>query len=185
MSATLRSSMAHAAGWSRRGGPYFPLPAGTLLVVWVALIGIAVVGSAMFGASLSLVLPQWNVWSSAAWLVLSAGLAWVVFIPALASVSRESFAVCFHVSLLTMAAGEAVLVAGAALNVALWLASVTAHAAVINYTTVAFSNVVMITVLATLLARRGVPAWKSIAVWLVALNGTGALLFLLFARLLS
>jgi hypothetical protein len=176
--------MAHAAGWSRRGGPYFPMPAGTLLVVWIALIAIAVVGSALFGASLSLVLPVWNGWSGAAWLVLSAGLAWVVFIPALSWISGEALAVCFHVSLLTMAGGEAVLVIGAALNLALSLVSATAHAVVINYTIVACSNVVMIAILATLLSRRGVPAWKSIAVWLVALNGTGTLLFAVLAPLL-
>jgi hypothetical protein len=176
--------MAHAAGWSRRGGPYFPMPAGTLLVVWLGLIGIAVGGSGIFGASLSLVLPAWNLWSGAAWLILSAGLAWVFFIPALAYFSRESLAVCFHVSLLTMAAGEVVLVSGALLNLALWLSSATQHAAVINMGVVACSNVVMVAVLATLLARRGVPAWKSVAVWIVALNGTGALLFTLFARVL-
>lgn len=181
---TLRSSMAHAAGWSRRGGPYFPLPASTLLVVWLGLIAIAVTGSGIFGASLSLVLPAWKLWSGAAWLILSAGLAWVVFIPALAWGTRESLAVCFHVSLLTMAAGEIVLITGALLNAALWAIAATHHAAAINASVVACSNVVMAAVLATLLAHRGVPAWKSLAVWILALNGTGTLLFTFFAQLL-
>ncbi len=176
--------MAHAAGWSRRGGPYFAMPAGTLLTVWLMLIGIAVAGSGIFGASLSLVLPEWNVWSGAAWLILSAGIAWLVFIPALAHFCRESLAVCFHVSLITMAAGELVLTTGALLNLCLWASAATHHAALINASVVACSNVVMAAVLATLLARRGVPVWKPLTVWMVALNGTGALLFTLFARLL-
>jgi len=86
-----------------------PLPYAT----WGALTGIAVAGSAVYGASLSLVLPRWRPTGGALWLALSAGAGWCVFGPALVVVTRRDPFVLAHACLVTMAYGEGVLVGGA------------------------------------------------------------------------
>ena len=87
----------------------------------------------------------------------------------------------FDESLVTMAWGEAVLACGALLN----LAHLGGDAVTRNVIAVAISNVVMATHLTHALRRRGVRIATTLALWVVALDGSGALLFALFARLLE
>lgn len=149
---------------------------------WAGLVIVALVGSAQYGASLALVLPGWG-WSGAAiWLTLSAGLAWCLFIPALVLATRLSLVECIEASLRTMAAGEVILASGTAANLLLWRAGTLCNAEAINLLIVAISNVTMAAALATQLRRR-VPVSRTVAVWMLALNGSGAVFFAAFHRI--
>ena len=150
-----------------------PLPVGQ----WSLLTAVAVAGSCLFGASLSLVLPGWSIASGAAWLAISAGLAWCVFIPSLSALTRIPFAVCCHACLIAMGGGEVVLASGALVNAVLWLRHATELAVVINAGTVLLSNIAMAVLLAMQLHGRGAPIGRILAAWMLILNGSGALLF--------
>ncbi len=143
---------------------------------WAILVGVAVVGSLFFGASLALVLPHWTFSGAALWLSLSAGLAWCVFIPALTVGGRLGVAESIDASLQTMAAGEVVLTAGTLANLLLARTGGFAHAAPINALIVAISNLAMATVLVRILRDR-VPARRAVLLWMLFLNGSGALFF--------
>lgn len=157
-----------------------PLP----LRFWALLLAVAVGGSCVYGGSLSLVLPTWNAGPAAAWLAVSAGLAWCVFIPSLCALLRLPLGVCFHVCLVAMGGGEVVLTSGALVNVLLRMQHVTEYAVAINVGIVAVSNVVMAALLAVELHRRGVPMRRTFAAWMLILNGGGALFFAALYRLL-
>lgn len=86
------------------------------LPTWAGLVSIAVGGSAIYGASLSLRFPGWRPAKGALWLALSAGLGWCVFGPSLLLVTRRNAFACAHACLVTMAYGEAVLLSAAAAN---------------------------------------------------------------------
>jgi hypothetical protein len=87
--------------------------------LWGSLATIAVGGSLVYGASLSLLFHRWRPGRSALWLALSAGGGWCIFGPLLVLVSRRRVQTCAQACLTTMTYGEAVLVSGAAVNV--WL----------------------------------------------------------------
>ncbi len=165
---TLRSRLALGQSWGLRA----------------LLFLVALAGSVVYGASLSLVLPAWGAVPAAAWLALSAGLAWAVFIPALAWITRARLWRCLDASLVTMAAGEVVLMSGVLVNGMLWMLGVPQNAAAVNAGVVAISNVTMATMLACILRAVGVPIWKTVTAWMLVLNGSGLLLFLVFHQLL-
>jgi hypothetical protein len=150
---------------------------------WVGLTFIAVVGSLIYGASLSLVFPQWRLSAGAIWFALSAGLGWCVFGPMLLLLTRRNAFTCAHACLVTMAYGEAVLVSGATVNALLRLTGITNPTA-FNVVCVALSNVIMAATLSLQLQAIGVPVWKTLLAWMVILNGSGAMFFYLFLKLL-
>jgi hypothetical protein len=150
-----------------------PLP----LRKWLTLTGVAIGGTCLYGASLSLVLPSWNLLTAAVWLAVSAGAAWGVFIPLLHGITRVPFLTCFDACLTTMAGGEVVLMSGALVNGLLCELHVTAHALWINAAIVAISNLAMLAILARLLWRRRVPPRITAALWMLILNGSGAIAF--------
>jgi hypothetical protein len=148
------------------------------------LVAVAVGGSCLYGGSLALVRPGWSTGAAAVWLALSAGLAWCVFIPFLWRATRLPLATCFHACLIAMAGGEVVLCSGALVNVLLAARHVTEHAGGINLAIVGISNVVMLAILAVILLGHGIPVRRTAAWWMVILNGSGALFFAVFFRLL-
>ena len=152
------------------------------LGLWTALVGFAVVGSCVFGASLSLVLPAWDMARTAGWFAVSAGLAWCVFIPGLRFCLGVPWLRACHVALVTMAGGEVILCSGAFANILLTVTHSTAHAGVFNTGTVAISNVAMCLLLAAQLRGDGIPARRTVAAWMLVLNGSGALFFALLFR---
>jgi hypothetical protein len=86
--------------------------------------------------------------------------------------------------MVTMVYGEAVLILGAVLNFAayrLWHAEnalrLGALAIPLNFSFVGLANVLMACVLAVQFEGLGVSAWRTLACWMVCLNGVGALLF--------
>jgi hypothetical protein len=149
---------------------------------WSAFIGVAVGGSLLYGASLSWVLPGWGAGDAAVWLALSAGLAWCVFIPALYAATELQWRDCFDACLVTMALGEVVLASGALVNALLRFHAMTTNAALINGLVVALSNIVMAGVLTRLLRPRGVAVGRTVALWTLALNGSGAVFFFVLHR---
>lgn len=138
----------------------------------------------MYGSSLALVLPGWSAGAAAAWLAVSAGLAWAVFIPFLWRASRLPFVTCFYACLIAMAAGEVVLCSGALVNVLLAASHAVEFAMAINLAIVGISNVVMLAILSAILRCHGVPISRTVAWWMVVLNGSGALLFAVLHRFL-
>lgn len=159
-------------------------PSNAIARRWLVLAAFAIGGSLSYGASLALVLPGWEIAKAALWLALSAGLAWCVFVPALRAGTGVSWRECCESSLLTMAFGEVALISGVLVNATLWRLGLTGHAVAINALIVALSNVVMAAMLATLLRGRGVAPQRTIGLWLLALNGSGAVLFFAFFQLL-
>ena len=155
--------------------------------LWAGLAAIAVGGSLVYGASLSLLFHRWRPRRSALWLALSAGGSWCIFGPLLVLVTRRRAQTCVQACLTTMAYGEAVLVSGAAINVWLRLQSSFKETVLArwNLALVGISNLVMVTALTRQLRALGVPAWKTLLSWMVVLNGSGTLLFGLFRRLLQ
>jgi hypothetical protein len=152
---------------------------------WGWLVGIAVGGSALFGGSLSLVLPRWRARGGAAWLALAAGGGWCVFGPVLVLVSGRRALSCAQAALVTMAYGEAVLTVGAATNLVLRVSGLARKVKPgwLNLGWVGLSNLVMALVLTRQLQALGVPAWRTLACWLLALDGSGASFFWALRRL--
>lgn len=155
-------------------------------LIWLLLTGVAVIGSCIYGASLSLVLPQWRPTAGAAWLALSAGLGWCVFGPTLVVVTGRNPFTLAHACLVTMAYGEVVLVLGAVLNLLLRMTNLLTliPPGPFNMAWVALSNFVMATVLTHQLNAIQVPPWKTLLIWMIGLNGSGAVFFWWFQRLL-
>jgi hypothetical protein len=173
------SSLGTAAGHARQR--YVPYR------LWGTLSATALGGSLLFGAALGVSFPAWRAGRGAAWLALSAGLSWLLFGPLLVRVTRHGLLTCAHACLVTMAYGEMVLAPGAAL---LWLRAswpdlFPLSPAMWGAGLVGVSNVVMAAVFAAQLTALRVSLGRALACWLVALDGTGALLFALFARLLQ
>ena len=148
------------------------------------LVAVAVGGSCLYGASLSWTLPGWSAGGSAVWMAVSAGLAWLVFIPALAIVARRSLACCLDASLLAMAVGEVVLIAGAGMNALVLMRPSAAVAIALNSFIVAFSNITMAAFLAVQLRWVQVPPSRTLLAWCFILNGSGAVTFVAFHHFL-
>ena len=165
MPQTLRRTVGHA---TTRGLP---------IRLWSALVLLAVFGSMAFGASLALETRDFETWQLAVWFAGAAGAAWCVFIPSTVRLSEESWRRCVHIALLTMAAGEIVLISGAAVHLLLWLGGVAPAGAMLHVLTVALSNVVMAAVFAVQFRSCGVPLWKPLVWWMLILNGAGAFFF--------
>jgi hypothetical protein len=155
--------------------------------LWSVFIAIAVGGSLVYGASLNLLFRSIRPGRSALWFALSAGGGWCFFGPFLVLLSRRRARTCAHACLTTMTYGEAVLVNGAGINLLFSFKGgfKKAFLARWNFALVGLSNLVMVTVLTSQMRTLGVPAWKTLFSWFAVLNGSGALLFVLFRRLLQ
>lgn len=154
------------------------------LRLWAGLLLFAVFGSLAFGASLTLAAPDLATWRLAIWFAGAAGAAWCIFIPAIIQLSGESWRSCAQIALVTMAAGEIVLIGGAALHLCLWLCGAAPAGASLHILAVVLSNVAMAAVFTVQFRERGVPIWKPLVWWMTILNGTGALFFALGYSLL-
>lgn len=155
--------------------------------LWSGLIAIAMGGSLIYGASLSLIFHRWRPGRSALWLALSAGGSWCLFGPFLILFSRRRARTCAHAYLITMAYGESILISGAIINLLFSLKSDIKKTFLLrwNISLIGISNLVMVTALTNQLRALGVPIWKTLFSWIAVLNGSGALLFSLFYRLLQ
>ena len=156
-----------------------------MMPVWALFFLIAVLGSLLFGASMSLVFPGLELGAGALLILLSAGLGWFVFGPLLLLVSRKPALLCAHACMVTMAYGEAVLALGALGNLLLWAAGLTASLATLwNSLALLAGNLTMAAVLASQLRVLGVPLRSTLLLWVLGLNGSGAFFFWFFSRVL-
>ena len=183
----LSRSIFHPAQQTRAFHEEIALPRGSWpWRVWVGFFAIAVGVSLLFGASLGAAMPQWDLWRGALWLTLSAGLAWFVLGPALWLFTGLPIATIAHACLVTMVWGEMALAVGAAANFSQVrfgaLESGVVHPAAPSIAAVAASNILMAAVLSLQLRRLGEPVWKTLLIWLLALDGSGAAFFWLFHR---
>ena len=154
-----------------------------LLSRWALLTSVVLIGSAWYGGSVAHALGI-DFSRGALWLVASTGISWCIFGPLLIAVTRKSAIDCADACLVTMVAGIAVLSIGGMVNVA--AAGVSGfHAAPFNWAVVGVSNVMMAVVLAKRLGRLRVPWPSTIAVWLLGLDGVGAVMFYLFRHLIG
>ncbi|HEX5323448.1 MAG TPA: hypothetical protein VFW40_06660 [Capsulimonadaceae bacterium] len=150
----------------------------------LALLGLAIGGSLLYGASLSLVFPHQAAVGASLWLALSAGLSWCIFLPALVIVAKRPIPACVAICLVTMAVGEAFLVAGALGNLLLAYVPVVSPIT-FNCSCVGLANATMAVAMTRQMAVLRVPAWKTLLLWLVVLDGAGALFFYLLRFLLE
>jgi hypothetical protein len=153
---------------------------------WITLVAIAVLGSGFYGATLGLVIDGWRLGEGALLLTLSAGLAWCVFGPTLLAATRLPAFCGAHACLVTMAYGEAILAVGAAVNMLSWATGLKpADSVAFNIAWVALSNLVMASTLSFQLLAVNIPVWKTLSIWMLALNGSGFLFFLLLKYILE
>ncbi len=168
---------------------------------WGVLAAIAVGGSCAYGASLGLALPRRRPVPSAIWLTCAAGLGWCALGPALVWGTGRRVAACVQACLVTMAYGEGVLALGAAANVVRRMAAGPARKPArstpqpiepaqaagmvrLNLGIVALANGLMAVGLAAQLRALGVPARKTLLLWVTVLDGSGALAAWVLRRLL-
>ncbi len=153
--------------------------------MWFGLAVLAVAGSMLYGASLGVVRPEWSQ-GGAALVTLSAGLSWCLLGPALAVVTCKRLESLAHATLVSMAAGEVVLLLMALANVILSFDAVLLASPSLlnlawsaNLAGLAGANLLMAAVLAWQLREVHVPPWKTLVTWLVVLDGGGLVLCLL------
>ena len=154
-----------------------------VLARWALLTSIVVIGSAWYGASVAHALGI-TYSRGALWLIASTGLSWCVFGPFLIAVTRKSAVECADACLVTMTAGIAVLAIGGIVN----MTATGAHgfsATVFNCAWVGFSNIVMAIVIVRRFASIGVIWYKTLGVWVLGLDGAGAIMFWLFRHLIG
>ncbi len=164
------------------GGKPAHLPIGA----WTVFAAIAVAGSFAYGVSVARVVPGWDMWRGGLWVVISTAPAWPILGVGLIRLTKTPLWFCFHACLVTMTYGIVILLTGAGLNWMLGMSGVFERVDPVryNYAVVGVSNVVMALVLAEQMAIAGVRWWRTISIWMVCLNGTGAILFWLFHRLI-
>lgn len=137
------------------------------LATWGWLAAIAVAGTVFYGSTL----PR----GTALQLLGATGLSWCLFGPALVGISRRRISTCAHACLVTMAYGIGVLAVGAGVNLLL------RPGPLFNAAWVGLSNAVMAAALVRQMATVGVRWWKTLAVWVVVLDGVGLVLFRTFS----
>lgn len=153
--------------------------------IWIGLVAIAVGGSCLYGASLAYAMREGQLSRGALWLALSAGCAWAIFIPTLSLVTGRRLLSCAHAGLITMAYGELVLVSAALINLLLGSRLLPLNAAFFNICAILCSNIVMAIALTKQMSLLGIAPPRVIICWICVLNGSGALFFWCYYRLLQ
>lgn len=152
--------------------------------LWSKLSLIAIGGSLIYGASIAMVSDGWQLGRGALWLTLSAGLSWIIFMPILAWSLKLRLGAILQACLITMAYGEMVLVGGAMINLIIKYLYYDVDVLVVNLTIIGISNLVMMTALAKQLKVLNISWQHTIKLWLLVLNGSGAIFFMIFKKLL-
>jgi len=153
------------------------------LTRWALLTSIVFAGSAWYGASVAHALGI-SYSHGALWLIASTGLSWCIFGPLLIAVTRKTAIDCADACLVTMTAGIAVLAVGGIVNISMTGAP-GFGAATFNQTWVGLSNIVMAAVIVRRFSLLNVAWYKTLAIWVLGLDGAGALMFWLFRHLIG
>lgn len=149
---------------------------------WVVFGALAVTGSIIYGASVARVVPGWTMGRGGLWMLLSAALSWAILGYALMRLTRTPLSFCIHVCLVTLVYGVAILQLGALLNWALVERGFfdTFDPVRYNIMVVGVSNIVMALVLAEQMAVADIGFLRSVVIWVLFLNGSGAVSFWAF-----
>ena len=150
---------------------------------WAFLTSIVFAGSAWYGGSVAHALGI-TYGRGALWLIASTGLSWCIFGPLLIAVTRRTAALCADACLITMTAGIAVLAVGGIVNVSM-AGGPGFDASTFNWAWVGVSNIVMVTVIVHRFSLLKVVWYRPLAVWVLGLDGAGALMFWLFRHLIG
>ncbi|WP_051541157.1 DoxX-like family protein [Caldalkalibacillus mannanilyticus] len=149
---------------------------------------LAFAGSAIYGTSLSLLFPRWSVSSGSLWIILSAGIGWFVlwggtFLLHGKKVNMISF---IAVSLAVMRYGIVVLLFASLVNLFFysWGLESGLTLIILNILMVVISNIIMGYVFVQKLKEQSLTVKQSLLLWMVFLNGAGAVLFTIFWRVL-
>ena len=149
---------------------------------WLLHSSLAVGGSLIFGGSLNRALPRWSQRGAAWWLTLSSGAGWLVLGPALLLASRGNINSCIQACLVSMSYGETILLIAALLN---YVLKSQAYAQQRNLLLVLIANLSMATALAEQLSMIKLARWQTWLLWMLLLNGTGAVCFYRLHHLLA
>jgi len=160
-----------------------PSQTRSLLTRWALLTSIVFAGSAWYGASVAHALGI-GYSRGGLWLIASTGLSWCIFGPLLIAVTRRTVAQCVDACLINMTAGIGILAVGGIVN----LSMTGAHgfdAVTFNQGWVGLSNIVMAAVIVHRFSLLNVAWYRTLAVWVLGLDGAGALMFWLFRHLIG
>jgi len=153
------------------------------LALWSRCVGIAVLGSILFGLSLIKVHPELDPLGSSLWFTLSAGVAWILFGPILWLATGLPWKVLAQACLVTMVYGEMVLITGACFQSVAGVAWISAAGVLVTAGWILLSNLVMAAALAAQLSAVGISFKRSLLLWIFGLNGLGAAFFYLLRDL--
>ena len=137
---------------------------------WIWFVVFAIVGTPIYALSI----PKGCAGIPFMVFYISTGISWCLFGSALVLITRRRISTCAHACLVTMTYGIGVLSVGAGINVLL------RPGPLFNALWVALSNVIMAAALVRQLATVGVRGWRTLATWVVFLDGVGAVLFWMF-----
>ncbi|MEM9478867.1 MAG: hypothetical protein AAGA58_04300 [Verrucomicrobiota bacterium] len=153
---------------------------------WFALVALAFAGTAAYAASGAPFLPAVPAWESMIILVIATGGAWVVFGLGAVLWLHLRFAETARISLLTMAVGEAVLLATATVNAALFLLGYGAGpiTATVNIAGLMAADALMAITMTHYFVRAGLHPLHAAVLWIGALHGTAIVLALVASHVL-
>jgi|GEM_PF-1473065 hypothetical protein len=147
---------------------------------WLGLGAGAVLGSLVYGASLGAALPKGSAGDAAWKLTLATGPSWLLLGLASWLFLRPRQITLWQLAqtcLVTMNYGIAVLLAGTPLNLLLAAKQKRSVSTPSNLGLIFLSNSCMLWLFVRQLKALGVPAWQAVLLWMLVLNGCGALLF--------
>lgn len=159
------------------------LPAQPQALPWGRWLGLgagAVVGSLVYGASLGAALPKGSAVSSALKLTLATGPSWLLLGLGSWLFLRPRQITLWQLAqacLVTMDYGIAVLLAGSPINLLLAAKQKHSISKAVNLGLIFLSNSCMLWLFVRQLKALGLPAWQAVLLWMLLLNGCGALLF--------
>lgn len=154
---------------------------------WIAYTLIAFGGSAVYGASLSALFPRWDLQSGVLWIIFSSGLGWLVLGTGMIIGFRRKLSILTmtDICMVTMAYGILVLMLASFVNMlALFVLPSSHFMTVLNFLMIAASNITMAAVFANRLRRHGVSVLYAVLMWIVLLDGSGAIFFWKLERML-
>ncbi|MEM0897986.1 MAG: hypothetical protein AAGJ79_14005 [Verrucomicrobiota bacterium] len=163
-----------------------PQPLRRTAAFWAGLVFLAFGGTALYAASAAPFLPVLPVRESMIILVMATGGAWVVFGLGAVLWLQVPIRDMARASLLTMAAGEAVLLVTAALNAAFFLLGPDPGfvPAVTNIAGLMAADALMAIVMTHHLIRMGLHPLHAAILWIGALHGIAVVLALVTSHVL-
>ncbi|WP_232698330.1 hypothetical protein [Brevibacillus daliensis] len=154
--------------------------------LWLGYLLLASIGSALYGASLTLHFDYWSSDLGAYWVLLSAGCSWLILfgVTYMIGYKKISLRWLIHLSLQTMVYGVIVLLGAALVNVIAEGMDFSSHLMLTpNILLVLFSNILMGNHFVSELRTQEIFAPLAAILWIILLNGTALFFFYLFGKI--